>query len=129
MARRKTTQAEAPAATNGTESITKSEAIRRAIAAGADQPIAGVNYIRENFGLNVTTAMFSTTKSQMKRKGGNGRRKGGRPRKVEAAAAPEAAPATGGVSLVEAARAVTAVQGLVEQFGKAAVKQLVDQLG
>ena len=108
--------------------MTKVDAIKQALAAGVDKPIDGVNYIGERFAISVTPGMFSTTKSQLKRKGGggNGRRKGGR-RKAEAQ--PETAPAAAGVSLADAARAVTAVQGLVQQFGKTAIKNLVDQVG
>lgn len=130
MARKRPERTEATAApTNGTETITKTEAVRRAIAEGHDMPIDGSNYIKDRFGLSVPPPLFSTTKSQLKKKGaigGNGRRKGGR---RKAAAAPVETVPTSSPGLVETARAVTAIQGLVRRFGKAAVRQLLDEVG
>jgi len=48
-------------------SITKSEAIKRAIEAGAALPTEGVSYIKKNFGLDVATGFFSTVKGELAR--------------------------------------------------------------
>lgn len=48
------------------EKMTKAEAVRQAIAAGADKPTEGVKFIKEKFGLTVTPAAFSANKSQSK---------------------------------------------------------------
>src|SRR5262245_35467589 len=63
---------EARAAVEATESangsISKAEAVRKAIAAGHDQPEQGVDYIKREFGLDMGRQHFSSTKSQMKKK-------------------------------------------------------------
>jgi hypothetical protein len=123
MARRRA-QTEAP---NGTGTITKTEAVRRALAGGHQSASDARAFIKKEFGLDISSALFYTTKSQLKRKpgaSGNGRRKGATPsRGGESAQSPGI-----GFSLVEAARAVAAVQALVRQFGKDAVKQLVEEV-
>lgn len=48
------------------ESISKSEAIRRALAAGIDTPTDGAQYIRRVFGIEVTSRHFSATKARQK---------------------------------------------------------------
>jgi hypothetical protein len=51
------------------DSITKTEAVRKAIAAGVDKPTDGVIYVKEKFGVEVTPSQFSTYKSLAKLKG------------------------------------------------------------
>jgi hypothetical protein len=53
-----------------TETISKTEAIRRALAAGVEKPTSGVEWIKTRFGLTVTPATFSTTKMEIKKKAG-----------------------------------------------------------
>jgi hypothetical protein len=50
--------------------ITKTEAVKRAVAAGHDAPAEGVIYIKRQFGLDVTNQQFSTYKSKAKTEGG-----------------------------------------------------------
>src|SRR4051794_355865 len=52
--------------------ISKSEAVRRALADGADQPIAGVAYIKSHFGLDMKPQHFSAVKSSHLKKQGGG---------------------------------------------------------
>src|SRR5882762_7309855 len=48
--------------------ITKSEAVRRALADGVDQPTEGVAYIKDNFGLEISPGHFSAVKAGEKKK-------------------------------------------------------------
>lgn len=81
---------EAPAETAATEptpKLTQREAVKQAIAAGADSPADGVPYIAEKFGLTLNNQSFSTLKSLLKkeREGGakTAEKKGpGRPAKA-----------------------------------------------
>ena len=61
--------------------ITKSEAVRRAVAEGVDKPQEGSAFIKEKFGLQVTPQHFSTYKSQQKAKEGKG--SGGRSKRLK----------------------------------------------
>ena len=74
MAKKAATKAaETAAAPEGNEGahgkITKSEAVRRALADGVDQPADGVAYIRDNFGLEISPTHFSAVKSTEGKKG------------------------------------------------------------
>lgn len=53
-----------------TEKLTQKEAVKRAMDAGKDQPIEGVGYIKEEFGMVLSTQIFSTLKSQLRKASG-----------------------------------------------------------
>src|SRR5947208_3486632 len=60
---------DSPEGQEGHGRITKSEAVRRALADGVDQPADGVAYIRDNFGLEIGPQHFSAVKATEKKKG------------------------------------------------------------
>jgi hypothetical protein len=94
------------------DGMSKAEAVRQAIAAGVDQPQEASAYIKEKFGLEVSPPMFSSYKSQMKkRQGGRGRRK---------------ARGNGPAGGVDLARKVKA---LVDEYGADAVKEMAEVFG
>lgn len=108
--------------TNSTSShgkaMTKTEAIRRALAAGHEGPQDGTAYIRREFGIEVAPQHFSATKSQLKSREGSKKGKPGRkPR--EAAGPAESRPA--------ASQAAPAGGDMIDDL--AAVKHLVQKLG
>src|SRR4051794_11734926 len=116
-----------------TESITKSEAVRRALADGVDQPADGVAYIKDNFGLEIGPQHFSAVKATEKKKG-EAVPKGKPGRKPKAApsqavegylAPPQPAP-SGNSELLAA---MEAMKPLVASLGKEQVKRIVDLLG
>ena len=49
--------------------VQKTEAVRQALAAGKDMPSAGVAWIKETLGVEVTNQQFSSYKTQEKAKG------------------------------------------------------------
>lgn len=108
--------------------ITKSEAVRRAIAAGAEQPAEGVPYIRDNFGLEITPTHFSAVKTAEKKKGAIKirRRPGRRTAAVEGYLAPPPKPVGDESELIAA---MEAMKPLVASLGAEKVKRLADLLG
>ncbi|QEL14813.1 hypothetical protein [Limnoglobus roseus] len=71
MAKKKTPEAppeQAPEpAAPPVEKITQREAVEKAIAAGKGSPVDGVAYVKEQFGITLGNAAFSTLKSQLKK--------------------------------------------------------------
>src|SRR3954468_6699475 len=57
----------------GGNAITKTEAIRRAMAAGMETPEEGVAFILKNFGLELSRQHFSATRSKLKSKESEGK--------------------------------------------------------
>jgi hypothetical protein len=109
------------------ERITKSEAVRRAIAAGAEQPADGVPFIKTQFGLDISPMHFSAVKAGDKRKGEARPKPGRMPRSaVEGYLAPPAKPKAIGEGDLLAA--IEAIKPLVAQHGADRVKRLVDVL-
>lgn len=112
---------------NGT--ISKVEAVRRALAAGKQSPEEGVSYIEEKFGIGMDRQHFSSVKSQLKKKEGSGEAPEGRldrkPREAAApmesrAAAPQTAPVAG--DMVDD---LAAVKHLVQKLGADQVRKIV----
>src|SRR5436305_7860135 len=60
---KKATETKAETAKTATQTINKSEAVRRAIAAGKTMPGDGVAYIKEAFGIDIAPNHFSSIKS------------------------------------------------------------------
>jgi hypothetical protein len=97
--------------------MTKREAVRRALAAGMDKPKAGVEYIREKFGIAIDPHTFSLSKvavrkqeakkQQAKERGGEGVTGG----------------LTGGAD--DAAALAKGVKQLVDRFGAEAVGKML----
>jgi len=101
------------------ETMSKSEAVRQTIAAGIDNPTEGSKHIKEKLGLQVTAQMFSTIKSQAKRKKG---KKRGRMSAVPTAVPGPKKPVNGHV--VNAVDLARGVKSLVETFGAEAVRDM-----
>lgn len=112
--------------------ISKTEAVRRALAAGARTPEEGVAFVRRNFGIAMSKLHFSSSKSLLKKKaGGQNGRPGRRPglhevldRALASSPAPPPDPAGRGDLL----DAMEALKPLVARWGTAKVKRLVDLL-
>jgi hypothetical protein len=101
--------AEAP-----TEKITKTEAVKRALADGVEKPSEGVEYIKTKFGIEMTNAAFSVNKNNLKKKEAGG---GGQTKKTKAA------PTQNGDDGLDLARSV---RELVNQYGADKVKAMAD---
>ncbi len=110
------------------EKITKVEMVRRAIAAGHSQPLAGIQYIKDTFNTVMKTTAFSSNKFGLERKGkvntGSGRRT------VHTAAAPalriQPAPANGAVQ--SPAMLIRQLRALVAIYGAEAVAEVLTAL-
>jgi hypothetical protein len=96
--------------------VTKTEMIKRALAAGQNKPTAGVQWIKDNFGEVISTNLFSTTRYQLSKKG--------KPKAVKAA--PQA---TGynhrPTSPSNPAELARSVKTLVDSFGVEAVSDML----
>ena len=127
MAKRKAEETpEAVEAAPAGETITKTEAVKRALAAGKDQPKDAVGWIKEQYGLDMTTQQFSTAKFQANKKAG-GEPKGKPGRKPRAAAAVPASDGDtvgNGRSSSNPAELARAVKSLVGQYGADAVRDM-----
>jgi hypothetical protein len=106
-------------------SMTKADAVRAAIADGADNPTEGVAYIKGKFGIDITPQQFSTYKTVDKKRGGKpAGRRGRQPRAVSAVM--PTAPANGHAGL---ALQVEAIKTLVEQLGADQVVSIAKLFG
>lgn len=94
-----------------TNAPNKSQAVRNAIAAGVTMPTEGCKWIKEQYGLDVTPAMFSAVKNSTKAKSNTGRK-----------SAP-ASPATPNGSPTKLA---FEIKTLMETYGKEEVTKMVD---
>jgi hypothetical protein len=104
----------------GSPSMTKTDAVKAAIAAGKDMPAEGVQWIKETHGLDIDPQHFSAIKSQARKKaGGPPARRGRKPR-----AASNGSGVSSGRASVNPAELARDVKRLVEQYGAAAVKDM-----
>lgn len=98
-----------------TDTISKTEAIKRALAAGHTKPQTAVVWIKEQFGLDVTANVFSTTRYTL----GKRANKTSRPAPVE----PTTPAPVSGLELVKQ------VKVLVDRFGASQVKEAASIFG
>jgi hypothetical protein len=99
------------------EAISKTEAVRRALAAGKATAAEGVPWVQGQFGLDLTPNHFNTIKSTLGKGQGGGHKGGaGKPKPVPKAGEPDAV------------QAVRAVKEVLDQFGADTVRGLVDLL-
>ena len=144
---RKPTEADTDAAhetqeATQTPKLTKLEAVRRALADGAVQPAAGVEYVREKFGFEMSNQQFSSSKNLLKTretKAGSGKppangKAGQQKPKGEAAPVPRQETATNGAvshdnGPADPVRLARLVKELVGQYGAGAVKEMADVVG
>lgn len=92
--------------------LSKTDMIRQAIAAGQVTPTAGTNWIREQFGVTLPTNLFSTTKYSLERRAKSNTRVVSRPN----------TPAVDPVELVRQ------VKQLVNKFGAEQVRSMIEVL-
>jgi hypothetical protein len=122
---------EATEPTENGGSITKTEAVRRALAAGKELPGEAVPYIQSEFGIEINPQHFSAVKSGLKKRGGATKpkgRPGRKPREAEEGyLAPPARKAAQGEDDLLAA--IEAMKPLVESLGADRVKRIADLLG
>jgi len=116
MAKKKA-EDEAPAAAPA-EKITKSEAVRRAIAEGVDKPQEAVAFIKERYGVDISAQHFSSIKSQEAKKTGKPGRRSRKPR--EAVSTPSGS-RVGNGNPVELARQI---KKLVDVYGVSSVREM-----
>ncbi|WP_422929655.1 hypothetical protein [Singulisphaera sp. PoT] len=110
--------------------VSKAEAVRRAVAAGNERPAEGVDYVLDEFGIEMDNKTFSLNKAQQKsrdaRKAESAPRvEGGRPIDGILAPPPRKAPSGGG-DLIDV---MERMKPLVAQHGAEQVKRLADLLG
>jgi hypothetical protein len=96
----------------GNGSMTKTDAVRAAMAEGVEKPQGACEWIKTKFDIDITPAHFSSYKSGFKKKNGEAA-----PRTRAAAAGPR----VGNGSPVELARQV---KKLVDTYGVAAVEEM-----
>ncbi len=114
--------------------MSKTDAIRAAVAGGHESPGDGVDFIKKQFGLEMSKQHFSATKSKLKATGGNRYKKAGkspvtakkRAVPVEDYLAPPQQPAGRDGNLLDA---LEAIKPLIAQHGAESVKRMVDLLG
>jgi hypothetical protein len=127
-----TTPKTAPKTEPTGKTMNKSEAARAAIDAGYDKPGPAVEYIKEQFGVEIGAQHFSAIKSTYLKKQGDAKPKGkpGRKPRVDAPVAerPLATP-TKKVAEGDLLDALTAMKPLIAQFGADRVRKMIDLLG
>lgn len=103
--------------------MSKADAVRAALAAGYDKPKEGVAYIKEKFGMEVTTGTFSVTKSQdAKKAGGEGEGDG---KKTPTPPAPTGHDSMGG----SPAALLRQVKELADRHGGDEIREILAILG
>jgi hypothetical protein len=110
--------------------ISKADAVRAALAKGLATPTAGVNFIKAEFGVVMPKQQFSVYKSEFKKRALKVKLKGKAVPKSTAAPAgflsPPPKPRTGEPDVL---LAVETIKPLVQQFGAAKLKRIVELLG
>ena len=103
--------------------VSKMEAVRQTLAAGIEKPQEAVAHIKEKFGLDVPTAIFSSYKSAINSKKGSTPGKRGRKAKVGST---NIASATNGKITGHGIELALGVKALVGKYGADAVKGMAD---
>ena len=114
--------------------MSKTDAIRAAVAEGHESPADGVDFIKRRFGIELSKQHFSATKSKLKTTGGGQTKEASRATaparkkaaRVEGYLAPPEQPAGGEGNLLDA---LEAIKPLIAQHGAESVKRMVDLLG
>ena len=118
--------------------MSKTDAIRAAIAEGIESPGDGVDFIRRRFGIEMSKGHFSATKSKLKSAEAAGASKGGARKSAPTAASkrkpepvgdyqtPPEQPAGRDGNLLDA---LEQMKPLIAQYGPDHVKRMVDLLG
>lgn len=101
--------------------VTQKEAVKQAIAAGKDQPKAGIEFIKTTFGMELASGSFSTLKSLLKSEGGTKEKK--KPDGPAGVATPKVHPVGNGKA-ANAADLARGVKALVALHGADAVAEM-----
>ena len=115
--------------TGAAPTMSKADAIRAALAAGADTPDAGVRFIKDRFGLDVTKQHWSASSSQFRKKDGSAPKA---PRAPRAAKAPAPSPRAETPAPTKTAASadvigdLEAVKALIRKHGVDGLKRLAD---
>jgi hypothetical protein len=111
-------------------SITKTEAVRQAVAEGKEMPEEGIAWVKQHYGFDMTRQQFSVTKSNLKKTGGSSIAKKPAPAEAPPKASQSAImrPLRGGTIIDNGmvAEQVAAIKHAVENLGADQVKKLVD---
>jgi len=110
-------------ATETAPTMSKTDAVKAAIAEGVDKPADGVAYVKEKFGVDITAQYFSIIKSHAKLKGG---KKSSRKVRSSAAVSPASAPSSNGKHNV--ATSLATIKKLVDELGVDQVKEIAEML-
>jgi hypothetical protein len=108
--------------------VSKMEAVRQTLAAGIEKPQEAVTHIKEKFGLDVPTAIFSSYKSAINSKKGTTPGKRGRKAKATSSISGEPRNTTSSheASAGNGIHLAKDVKSLVEKYGAEAVKGMAD---
>lgn len=109
--------------------MTKTDAVKAAMADGVDNPTEGAAYIKTKFGLDITPQVFSTTKSIAKKKAAETNGHAGAGNNGTSVPKVSKKVASAGTGVDDAAALARGVKQLVEQYGAAAVKNMADVFG
>jgi hypothetical protein len=105
--------------------MSKTAAVRAAIAEGVDKPSDGVSYVKEKFGVDITAQYFSIIKSQTKLKVG---KKTSRTRKPAIASAPTIPSTASSNGKHNVATSLASIKKLVDELGVDQVKEIAEML-
>jgi hypothetical protein len=123
-------KAESEPETAPAEQITKTEAVKRALADGVDKPVEGVEYVRSKFGIEMTNQGFSTAKFQLGKKAGKpAARRGRAPRAMVAPTAARSHQTVRTGKSASASELARQIKALVDAYGAAEVKGMVAVFG
>jgi hypothetical protein len=106
------------------EKIAKQEAVRRALAhfGKGGKPAQMQGWIKQQFGIDMSTDHISTAKGEILRKAGRKGRKAAAKPQVQQAAASVSPPKSGGIPLAD----ILAVKALVGRLGARPLHTLID---
>jgi hypothetical protein len=108
------------------ETMSKADAVRAAVKAGYNKPKEGVDYIKSEFGMDISTGTFSVTKSQdAKKSGKGGKKKAAKVTRTPRAVAATAAPSANGT----ASSLLRAVKDLADKYGADEIREILSILG
>ncbi len=114
------------------ESVSKAEAVRRAVAAGVETPAQGVDYVMKHFGIEMDNKTFSLNRSQQKSRQGKhvigkpGRKPKATSQAVDGYLAP---PASNGHFSGGMIGDLAAIKALVEKLGVEEVQAIAKLFG
>jgi hypothetical protein len=104
--------------------MSKTAAVKAAIAEGVDKPADGVSYVKEKFGVDITAQYFSIIKSQAKKVG----KKAKRMSKPTSDALPSSSVKPSANGKHNVATSLATIKKLVDELGVDQLKEIVELL-